>query len=125
MTNDPIADLLTRLRNTKAIAKKEVEIPYSAMKLAILKVLKENGYVGEYKEEKAKRLIRVDIENTKEFIYAKRVSSPGRRMYTKANSIPKFREGMGIVVLSTPKGVLSGEAARKTGQGGEILCEIR
>lgn len=125
MTIDPIADLLTRLRNSKAVNKKEVEIPYSSLKVSILKVLKENGYVGEIKDERAKRVLKVNLENTKDFIYAKRVSSPGRRMYTKANSIPKFREGMGMVVLSTPKGVFSGEVARKNGQGGEILCEIR
>lgn len=125
MTIDPIADLLTRLRNAKAISKKMADIPYSLMKLNILKVLKESGYVGEIKDDKVKRIIRVELENTKEFIYAKRVSSPGRRMYTKASAIPKFREGMGIVVLSTPKGILNGEKARKLAQGGEILCEIR
>ncbi len=126
---DPIADMLTRVRNAGMATKKEVSIPMSKMKSAIAEVLKSEGYIADYRVEGegiAKELIlqlkyrskRPVIENIE------RVSKPSCRIYCGSEDIPNVRNGLGIVVLSTPKGVISGRVAASEKVGGEILCKL-
>ena len=121
---DTIADLLVRLNNGTLAGKESVHVPYSRTKGAILAVLKEEGYIGEYKEEKDSGDFVVGLEGVKKsFIKMSRVSTPGRRVYIKSREIRRPK-GYGTVVISTPKGILSGFKARKVGVGGEVICEV-
>lgn len=125
-TTDPIADLLTRIRNAARARKSMVHIPYSKMKHAICEVLKERGYIIEAKavsEGAAKELI-IELHEGKEAIHLRKVSKPGQRIYIKKSEIPHVLEGLGLAILSTPKGVMSGEKARKANLGGEYICEV-
>lgn len=132
---DPIADMLTRIRNAIAVGHPTVEMPSSKMKVAIARILKDEGFiedfeVREYNEQPRYRLfIRLkyvgERRNRRPVIRGlKRVSKPGRRIYAKAREIPWVRSGMGIAILTTPKGVLTGEQARRLGVGGEIICYV-
>lgn len=123
---DPIADLLTRIRNAARARKTIVRMPYSKMKMAIATVLKERGYVLEAKatgEGVAKELM-LEIPENRQDIHLKSVSKPGQRIYVKAQEIPRVLNGLGLAIVSTPKGVMSGEDAKKQKLGGEYLCEI-
>ena len=133
--SDPIADMLTRIRNGLQRQHPSVSMPHSRVKEAIAEVLKEEGYIENYRvversEQPRYRLViylkyvgeRRDRRSVISDI--KRVSKPGRRVYTRANKIPWVRSGMGIAILSTPKGVLTGQQARRLGVGGEILCYV-
>lgn len=122
---DTIADLLNRLNNAKGAGHIEVVIPYSTVKEAILNVLKTEGYVGDVKSNRDEGVLIVSLESTKkQFKNLVRLSKPGRRVYVKSKNIPRPKGGYGMVVVSTPEGVKSGEIARKKGLGGEIICEV-
>jgi len=130
--NDTIADMLTRIRNAGMARHKYVVMPSSKMVEAIAKILKEEGFIQNYRVLPAspQNQIRIDLKYTKgrhpQFIIRglKRVSKPGRRVYTKRDDIPWVRSGLGIAILSTPKGVMTGRKARQLGVGGEILCYV-
>ena len=128
---DPIADMLTRIRNANQAFKEKVDIPFSKLKLELARILSEEGFVRNYKvvEEKGKpQAIRLSMKygDRKERIILglKRVSTPGRRVYKDKTELPKVRGGMGVAVLSTSKGVVTDKQARKMGVGGEVLCFI-
>lgn len=125
-TTDPIADLLTRIRNAARAKKAMVHAPYSKLKHAVCDVLKEHGYILGAKavgEGIEKELI-VELYADKKDIHLKRISKPGQRIYVKKTEIPRVLDGLGLAVLSTPKGVMSGDKAKKENVGGEYLCEV-
>lgn len=127
MINDPIADMLTRIRNGYLSRLARVEVPYSAIKAELLRVMKKNGYVVSYATSEDNRTITVELNDVRVTKYVpsfRRVSRPGQRIYVKAADIHKSRNGLGIYVVSTPKGVVTGYEARSLGVGGELLCEI-
>lgn len=127
MINDPIADLLTRIRNGYMSRLHSVEVPFSGMRENILRILKKNGYVADYTLDTAKRLFTVvlqDVRKTKYIPSFRRISRPGQRIYVKASEIKKSRNGHGIYIVSTPQGVVTGYEAYSLGVGGELLCEV-
>jgi small subunit ribosomal protein S8 len=131
MLTDPIADLLTRIRNANAARKAAVEMPWSRHKEAIAKVLVTEGYLesaAEVTEEGKGRTLRIglryDDRRRPVILGMKRVSRPSLRVYVGATEIPAIRKGLGVNVLSTPKGVLVDREARKQGVGGELLCTV-
>ncbi len=127
---DPIADLLTRIRNAQLAKHRSVSLPASRMKLAIVKILKEEGYVDDFEQlaEGHQGVIRVQLKYGKGGEWAitglERVSRPGRRIYRGKDEIPKVLGGLGITILSTPKGVITGTQCRELGVGGEVLCNV-
>ncbi len=127
---DPVADMLTRVRNANNIKDDTVDIPASNLKFNIAKVLKEEGFVRDCKkvESSPQNKIRLYLkygENDKEVISGlKRISKPGLRVYVDKDEIPKVLGGLGIAILSTSRGVMSGKKARKEGVGGEVLCYV-
>ncbi len=132
-TSDPIADMLARIRNAQAVRQATVQMPSSKIKVAIAKILKDEGYIEDYRvtseRPQPQLVIRLKYAGEKRERYPvisgmKRVSKPGRRVYTRASEIPWVRSGMGIAILSTPKGVLTGQQARRLGVGGEVLCYV-
>jgi small subunit ribosomal protein S8 len=130
MMTDPIADMLTRIRNAIMVRHKYALIPSSKMKLAIVKIFKEEGFIRNYDvtRDVPQPMIRVWLKynEDKESILRglKRVSKPGCRVYTKKQDIPWVLSGMGIAVLSTPQGIVTDRQARRLGVGGEVLCYI-
>jgi small subunit ribosomal protein S8 len=132
MTSDPIADMLTRIRNALMAKHTSVEIPSSKIKVAIAKILTDEGYISGYKVVNNPRpTLIVDLKYVGEaklqrsvITSLQRVSKPGRRVYTSVKEIPWVKSGMGIAVLSTPKGVITGQQARRLNVGGEILCYV-
>ncbi len=127
---DPIADLLTRIRNGSNARHEFVDIPASRVKMEIVKVLKEEGYVNNYRmqKEEGKDVIRVDLrygKNHKRVITGiKRISKPGLRVYAKRDMIPRVLGGLGIAIISTSKGVLTDKKASFEGVGGEVICYV-
>jgi len=132
---DPIADMLTRIRNAAAVGYSTVEMPSSKMKVAIARILKEEGYIEGYqvveqdRQPRYRLVIRLkyvgERRNRRPVINGlERASKPGRRVYAQARDIPWVRSGMGIAILTTPKGVLTGQQARRLGVGGEVLCYV-
>ena len=127
---DPIADMITRIRNAQLRTLNKVSIPNSKFRAKILDVLKEEGYISDYKfltDEKNKGSLLVDLKYSNGLPVIKeisRVSKPGRRIYTKAESIPKIRNGLGIVIVSTSMGIMSDNDARSKNIGGEIICRV-
>jgi small subunit ribosomal protein S8 len=133
--SDPIADMLTRIRNAVMVGQPSVAMPSSKVKAEIAKILKEEGFVEGFEvvdgEKPGQKVLRIKIKYTGERRERKavltglvRVSRPGRRVYTKKQDIPWVLSGMGVAILSTPKGVMTGQRARQLGVGGEILCKI-
>ncbi|TSA36667.1 MAG: 30S ribosomal protein S8 [Verrucomicrobiaceae bacterium] len=127
--NDPIADMLTRLRNAAGARKATFSMPYSKLKSEVAKILKKEGYISDYELDTTGKhpelKIRTKFVNkTSAIAGLKRVSRPGLRRYVGAGEIPRVLGGMGIAVLSTPRGVLSGHEARKQNVGGEVLAYI-
>ncbi len=126
--NDPIADLLTRIRNAISAQHKYVDVGLSNMKLSIIKILKDQGFVENFLVSEERKKIRIFLKYTtgRETIIKgiKRISTPGLRRYVNYKKIPKIYGGIGIAILSTSKGVLEGEEARKNKLGGEMLCQI-
>jgi small subunit ribosomal protein S8 len=130
MTSDPIADMLTRIRNALKARHLKVDVPASRLKMEIARILKNEGYILNYKtaEEGSKKLIRIYLKytpgNVPVISEIQRVSRPGCRVYVGARSVPRVLGGLGINILTTPKGVMTGRDARKAGVGGEILCQL-
>jgi small subunit ribosomal protein S8 len=124
--NDPIADLLTRIRNAGKARKDAFVIPYSGIKFDILKVLKRRSFVTDFNKVKNGDFdeIEVTLNQDKNGITLKRISKPGQRIYIKNGNIKKVNGGLGVAIISTPKGIMSGEEAIKAKVGGELLCEI-
>jgi small subunit ribosomal protein S8 len=123
MVTDPIADMLTRIRNGRMVGKGSVVIPASKLKVEILKVLKDEGYVGDFALENEGATVLVNLEGSKSE-KLERVSKPGRRVYAGKAEIPQVLQGHGLVVMSTSKGVMSGANAKKLGLGGEVICRV-
>jgi small subunit ribosomal protein S8 len=130
---DPISDMLTRIRNAGTAGHSSVSIPASKIKEEIAKILKAQGFIEDYKlvEAKPQGSITVSMKYVGErrdrhsvISGLTRVSKPGCRVYTRAAEIPWVRSGMGVTILSTPKGVLTGQQARRLGVGGEVLCYV-
>lgn len=126
---DPIADMLTRIRNAIAVNKTEVSLPHSNIKETVAKLLVENKYLDSVHVEKAEvgktlRLVINGMSENSRISSLSRMSTPGRRMYVKAKEIPRIKQGRGIVVISTSHGIMTGEAARTKKLGGELLCEV-
>ena len=130
MTADPIADMLTRVRNALIARHAKVDVPASRLKNEIARILREEGYILNYKltEEGSKRFIRLYLKympsNLPVIWRIERVSRPGCRVYVGSKDIPRILGGLGINILTTPKGVMTGNTARKEGVGGEVLCQI-
>ena len=130
MTNDPISDMLTRVRNAMAARHPKVDVPASRLKAEVARILKEEGYIANYKvaEEGAKRTIKIYLKysagNAPVITRIERVSRPGCRVYVGHEDIPRVQGGLGINILTTPRGVMTGREARKEGVGGELLCQI-
>lgn len=129
--SDPIADMLTRIRNACLVRFESVDIHYSNLKADIAKILKEEGYISDFhkiSDSSKQGLVRLDLkydQNKQRVITGlKRVSTPGRRIYVKADDIPKVMSGYGISIISTSKGMLSDREAKKLGIGGELICEV-
>ncbi|MBX5483892.1 MAG: 30S ribosomal protein S8 [Myxococcaceae bacterium] len=128
--NDPVGDMLTRLRNASRARHAEVVMPASRLKVEILKVLKEEGYIGDFivHERKPQNEVTVQLkygpDRSPAITAIRRVSRPGLRRYVRVDEIPQVLGGMGISILSTSRGVLSDSAARKQKVGGELLCTV-
>jgi small subunit ribosomal protein S8 len=126
---DPIADLLTRIRNGQTAGKTEVQLASSKLKTAVAKVLKDEGYISDYRldAESAKPTLIIGLkyfEGRPVIDRIERVSRPGLRIYRGKDELPKVLGGMGTVIVSTPKGVMTDKQARAIGQGGEVLCIV-
>jgi small subunit ribosomal protein S8 len=126
MLTDPIADLLTRIRNAARAQKETVTVPYSNVKVGILKVLHQKKFIQEFSvvEEGAFREIKIILNSEKREIHLRRISKPGQRLYSKTSNLKKIYGGLGVTVLSTSRGIMSGEEAKRLNIGGEILCEV-
>ena len=126
--SDPISDMLTRIRNAGRALLPAVELPHSRMKESVAKILKREGYVAEVAVEGAtikKLKIRLKYQGKKNVIEGlKRVSRPGLRLYVGATEIPRVLNGMGVSIVSTPEGVMTGAEAKKKNLGGELLCQV-
>jgi len=127
---DPIADMLTRVRNALRARHPKVDVPASRLKAEIARILKEEGYIGNFKlaEEEGRRTIKIYLkygaDNEPVISRLQRVSRPGRRVYVSQRQIPRVLGGMGINILTTPRGVMTGRTAYREHVGGEILCEV-
>ena len=130
MTSDPIADMLTRIRNGLAARHLKVDVPHSRLKSDIARILKDEGYVLNYKlaDEGPKKLIRIYLKyttgNMPVISRIERVSRPGCRVYVGWKEVPKVLGGLGITIMTTPKGVMTGQTARRECVGGEVLCQL-
>lgn len=130
MVTDPIADMLTRIRNASRAKHPRVDLPSSKMKVEIARILKDEGYLSNFKvvDEKGRKTLRVFLRYTPDrrsvITDLKRVSKPGSRRYVGKFGIRAVMGGMGVSILSTPRGLMTGHVARKEGIGGELLCEV-
>jgi small subunit ribosomal protein S8 len=130
--SDPIADMLTRIRNTTMIQRRQVAMPASKSREAIARILKEEGFIQDYEVIPAKpqATLRLSLKYTQArrpqsvITGLKRVSKPGRRVYCGRRDLPWVRSGLGIAIVSTPKGVMTAQQARRLGVGGEVLCYV-
>jgi small subunit ribosomal protein S8 len=127
---DPIADMLTRVKNAVMAEKKDVAIPLSTIKLDIAKILKEEGYISNFRADKtqfpAQLFIELKYSGKKQNVIEglKRVSKPGRRVYAEVGSIPKVLDGLGVAVISTSQGIVTGKECKKRNIGGEVLLYV-
>ena len=135
LVNDPIADMLTRIRNGVSKSHSVVAMPSSKLKFEIARILKEEGFIESFEvaenEKEAGKVLRITLKYIGErrekhpvITGLQRISRPGRRIYTQKKDIPWVLSGMGIAILSTPKGIMTGQNARQQGLGGEILCKV-
>jgi small subunit ribosomal protein S8 len=128
--NDPISDMLTRLRNAGMARQTETKMPATKILVAIAKILKEEGYIADYQEidrrpqNQLSVTLRYSDDKRHTIRELKRVSKPGLRVYAGKDQIPRVRSGLGIAIVSTPEGVLTGYEARRRGIGGEVLCTV-
>ena len=127
---DPIGDMFTRIRNGQMRSIATIDVPASNFRLKILEVLKNEGYISNYyieQKENNKKNLKVELkyyEGNPVIKEIKRVSKPGRRVYSRADSVPRIQNGLGVAILSTPKGVMSDNEARKNNIGGEVICKV-
>jgi small subunit ribosomal protein S8 len=135
MYSDPIADLLTRIRNAHMAGHNTVSLPSSKLKLAIVRILKQEGFIDDYSEQTEAGAVQPALRLALKYVGTRRerrpvisgierVSTPGRRVYARKKDIPWVLSGMGVAILSTPKGVMTGARARQLGVGGEVICKI-
>ncbi len=129
-TSDPIADMLTRVRNALAARHAKVDVPASRLKTELARILKDEGYIANYKltEDGSQKSIRIYLKytagNVPVISRIERVSRPGCRVYVGSKDVPRVLGGLGVNILTTPRGVMTGKAARKEGVGGEVLCHV-
>jgi len=130
-STDPIADMLTRIRNASAVRKQSINLPYSKVKFAVAKILSDNGFINKStvkdSETGVGKILVLELfsNNTNPHITEiARISKPGRRFYTSVAKIPTNKRGRGIYIVSTSKGMMTGSDARKAGIGGEIICKV-
>ena len=127
---DPIADMLTRIRNANTVGHETVESPASKMKKAIAEILKEEGYITDFEviDDNKQGIIKVTMKyganNERVISGIKKISKPGLKVYAKAGEVPKVLGGLGIAIVSTSKGIVSDKEARKLGVGGEVICYV-
>ena len=126
MVTDPIADMLTRIRNANQMRYKEVEVPASKIKLEIARILKDEGFISDYTNTEGMIVLNLKYGEKKERVITglKRISKPGLRVYVKAEELPSVLNGLGIAIVSTSKGVMTDKEARKLSLGGEVLAYI-
>ncbi len=130
MMTDPIADMLARIRNASLVRHKTVEVPASKMKLAIVKILKEEGYIEDYRfvpegpQGKIEIVLKYDDNKRPVIAGMRKISKPGRRVYVKKDELPKVMGGYGIAIISTSQGIMTDHEARRRGIGGEVICEV-
>ncbi len=130
MFTDPIADMLTRIRNANIVSHAEVEMPSSKLKVELAKVLKEEGYITDYSEKEVGKfkvlviILKYDEANKPVISNLKRISKTGLRVYSKAKDLPQVFGGLGIAIISTSKGLMTDRKARKENLGGEVLCYV-
>ena len=123
--NDPISDMLARIRNAHQALHADLVVPLSRSKASIAEILKEEGFITDYKVDGKEIKIALKYADNKPLIYGlKRISKPGRRVYVGVEDIPRVQNGLGICILSTSRGILEGSAAKSKNVGGELLCEI-
>jgi small subunit ribosomal protein S8 len=127
---DPLADMLTRIRNGSKAKFEKVDVPSSKLKREVAKILKEEGFIKNFKvvtDDDRHEIIRIFLKydiNRKGIIHIKRMSKPGRRVYVGSDHIPSVMSGLGLSILSTPKGLLTDKSAKKANVGGEVLCYV-
>ena len=133
MISDPVGDMLTRIRNSLMVGKTAVEIPSSKLKVEIARILKDEGYIEDFAigDEKPAALIHITLkyygsrrDRRPVITHIERVSKPGRRIYSPRREMPRVMSGMGIAIVTTPKGVMTAQQARRQGVGGEVLCYV-
>ena len=129
IATDPVADMLSRIRNAIAVNKREVNLPHSKLKQTVATILVDNGFLVSVKAEgegpaKALKIVINDEGTSPRLSSIKRLSTPGRRRYVAADGIPIVKRGRGMIVISTSKGVMSGQTARSQSLGGELICEV-
>ena len=129
-TSDPIADMLSRIRNAQSSRHPKVDVPASKLKMEIARILKEEGYIANFKmtEEGSKKSVRIYLKytpgNAPVISRIERVSRPGCRVFVGSKEVPRVLGGLGINILTTPRGVMTGSTARKENVGGELLCQV-
>ena len=129
VSTDPVADMLSRIRNAVAVNRNAIELPHSKLKETIAKQLHKSGYISDVKvaSEKPFKQLHITINQpgiNSVITHLERISKPGRRMYVKANEIPRVKNGRGIVIISTSKGIMTGDEASKAKLGGELICKV-
>jgi len=133
MTSDPIADMLTRVRNALMVGQTEVEMPTSKIKVEIARILKAEGYIEDYTvgEEKPAPIMKIQLkyhgsrrDRRPVITHIERISKPGRRIYRGSRDLPRVMSGIGIAIVTTPKGVMTSQEARRQRVGGEVLCYV-
>lgn len=128
--SDTLADMLTRIRNAEMVRHAAVDVPFSKLKLGVVKILRQEGYINDFaiieddRHGVLKITLRYDQENRGAITGIKRISKPGRRMYSKNDQIPKVMSGLGISIISTSQGIMTDRDARRMNVGGEILCQV-
>jgi len=128
--SDPIGDMLTRIRNANVVKQESVEMPSSKMKIEIAKLLKREGYIRDFRYYKFQNKFNLKVflkfgeKQSRILQGVRRVSKPGRRIYSPVATVPKVLGGLGVAILSTSKGIMTDKEARKAGVGGEVLCEV-
>lgn len=130
MVSDPIADMLTRIRNGTMTRQKQIVVPGSKIKVAVARILREEGFIRDFEVTKdipqpqLRIVLKYDRDRQPVITGLRRISRPGRRVYVKRSQIPWVLSGLGIAVLSTPQGIMTGQRARRSGLGGEVLCYV-
>jgi small subunit ribosomal protein S8 len=133
MISDPVGDMLTRIRNALMAGKASVEIPNSKLKIEIARILKDEGFIEDYAvgDEKPASIIHITLkyygsrrERKPVITHLERISKPGRRIYRQKRDLPRVMSGIGIAIVTTPKGVMTAQQARRQGVGGEVLCYV-